>query len=207
MPPAAAKAQPQQSSSNKAKRREDRLDWEELEHAPNVEGMYSFLKPPAIEPPAGESVPVESLPSVSVTRPPLRVSRLRIHYCTRAHDAHTSGEQVLLETLYSLAKDPQYGTQGAYVAVSMAELAERIGMHETNVRMNIRSLIAKKALELVALEDRKKQSARQYRIFPLDEILERRRKAGLEWVIKNRGIHFVDPKTGKPVASETLPTV
>src|SRR5689334_21064171 len=34
------------SSKHKVrKRREDKLDWEELERAPNVEGMYSYLRP------------------------------------------------------------------------------------------------------------------------------------------------------------------
>ena len=33
------------SSKHKArKRRDDKLDWEELERAPNVEGMYSYLR-------------------------------------------------------------------------------------------------------------------------------------------------------------------
>lgn len=175
------------------KKREDKLNWEELESAPNVEGMYSFLKPQAPEPPA----PVP-LPSVSVAPLALRRDKLRIHQCQRVDDAHTSGERILLQTLYELCNDPRYG-DGKHVGVSMAEISERIGMHETNVRMNLRSLAAKLAIELVTLEDRKKQSARQYRLYSPDEILRRRKSAKLEWVVKNRGVHFVDPVTGKPV--------
>ena len=185
---AAAKAQAR-------KKREDKLDWEELEHAPNVDGMYSFLKPP-------EPLPTEPLPSVSVPLEVQRVNRIRVHRCYRVHDAHTPGEQVLLTTLYELAKDANYGQRqpdgSSILAVSMAEISERISMHETNVRMNLRSLTAKLAIDLAALEDRKKQSARQYRLYTPEQILERRAKAGLEWVVKNRGVHFVNPKTGKP---------
>jgi hypothetical protein len=183
---------PAQPSSRK--KREDKLDWEELEHAPNVDGMYSFLKPP----------PSETLPSVSLTPEVRRLpNKLRIHICTRLHDAHTPGEQVLLNTLYELARDPAYGqpvADGSWlVAASMAALSERIGMHETNIRMNLRSLTAKLAIEVTALEDRKKQSARQYHLYTPDQILDRRNRAGLRWVVKNRGIHFVNPETGQPV--------
>ena len=191
---------PATSKASSRKKREDKLDWEELEHAPNVEGMYSFLKDP-------EPLPRETLPTV-VQTPVLTATeihrtndRVRIHRCTRVHDAHTPGEQVLLNTLYELAGNPAYGQKqpdGSHlVAVSMAEISERISMHETNVRMNIRSLTVKLALDLAALEDRKKQSARQYRLYTPEQILERRRKAGYEWVVKNRGVHFVDPTTGK----------
>ena len=188
---------PAATKAHARKKREDKLDWEELESAPNVEGMYSFLKPQAPEPPP--SVPP---PSVSLPGPIQRVNRLRVHRCQRIQDAHTPGEQLLLSTLYELAQDPRYaqpvGDGSWVVSVSMAELAERIGMHETNIRMNIRSLTAKLAIDLAALEDRHKQSARQYRLYSPEQILERRTKAGFEWVVKNRGVHFVDPKTGKP---------
>jgi hypothetical protein len=204
---------PATSKAPSRKKREDRLDWEELEHAPNVEGMYSFLKDP--EPPPRETLPTATRVPVSTASEIHRVNhRIRVHRCTRVHDAHTPGEQVLLNTLYELAANPAYGQKQAdgshLVAISMAAIAERISMHETNVRMNIRSLTVKLALDLAALEDRKKQSARQYRLYTPEQIMERRRNAGLEWVVKNRGVHFVDPVSGKPVTdlrpSETLPS-
>lgn len=204
---------PATSKAPSRKKREDRLDWEELEHAPNVEGMYSFLKDP--EPQPREALPTVSHAPVLTASEVHRVNnRVRVHRCARVHDAHTPGEQVLLNTLYELAADPVYGQKqpdGSHlVAISMAAIAERIAMHETNVRMNIRSLTTKLALDLAALEDRKKQSARQYRLYTPEQILERRRKAGFEWVVKNRGVHFVDPVSGKPATdlrpSETLPS-
>jgi hypothetical protein len=204
---------PATSKAPSRKKREDRLDWEELEHAPNVEGMYSFLKD--VEQQPSEPLPTVPRGPVSTASEIHRIDhRIRVHRCTRVHDAHTPGEQVLLNTLYDLAANPAYGQKqpdGSHlVAISMAAIAERISMHETNVRMNIRSLTAKLALDLAALEDRKKQSARQYRLYTPEQILERRRKAGFEWVVKNRGVHFVDPVSGKPAIdlrpSETLPS-
>jgi hypothetical protein len=209
---------PATSKAPSRKKREDKLDWEELEHAPNVDGMYSFLKDPEPHPrdtlPTVLKVPVLGAAVLTVTEIHRTNNRVRVHRCTRVHDAHTPGEQLLLNTLYELAGNPAYGQKQAdgshLVAVSMAEISERISMHETNVRMNIRSLTVKLALDLAVLEDRKKQSARQYRLYTPEQILERRKQAGYEWVVKNRGVHFVDPASGKPAASlrpsETLPS-
>ena len=48
-----------------------------------------------------------------------------------------------------------------------------------------------------------KEGARVYRIFSFQEILERRRRAGLTHVIRTGAVTFVDPKTG----SKLLPAI
>ena len=119
----------------------------------------------------------------------------RFHRCLRVEDAHTAGEQLLLETLYRLARDPRWGQAepgGAWlVTISMDELARHVRLHRTNVRTNLTKLRAKLAIDLVALEDVREQSSRTYRLYPPAQILARRQQAGLEWVVKNRSVSFV----------------
>lgn len=290
---------PEPSKPARRKTRDDRIDWEELERAPNMKGMLSYLAPMpeealALEPPPSASLPGESeqgdspvsslglsssggaavalapetshspesetipaatlpgetprsetLPGVSVTllgstapteavtrgpqpretlpgasrqEPGADASSLnhlladpffretpttlvpgfgkrRFHRCVRVEDAHTAGEQLLLETLYRLARDPRWGRaepDGAWlVTISMDELARHVRLHRTNVRANLTKLRAKLAIDLVALEDVREQSSRTYRLYPPAQILARRQQAGLEWVVKNRSVSFV----------------
>ncbi len=287
-------------SLNKVRKRtEEKLDWEELETAPNVEGMLSYLRAPlpttvpflpgsvgsdrigrqtlGSEPPgcdkqpsfsqaskkppengvdflpaqsepstrAGEPLATESIPGVTPTCNTLRSDTLpsdiipsdwpltvqsvqplpritpitdvpglgkrRYHRCVFAQEAHTPGEQAVLSGLYRLGKNPRFGrvlSDGSLrVCVSLVELGRQIAMHETNVRVNVRSLIKKLAIEQVRAEDKKQQSAREYHVYTLKQILERRRVAGLEWVVKGRGVQFVPTDAVlKTLPSDTLPS-
>lgn len=196
------------------KRREDKLDWEDLEAAPNVEGMYSYLKG-ASDTRYGESLPRETPPRVAPPGPTRTayvpgVGKRRFHYCQTAQEAHTPGEQTILNALYTLSRDRRWGIPEAsgaiLVGVSMARLAEITGLHETNIRVNLRGLTEKLAIELVANEDRRQQTPRRYRVYMPAQILDRRRAAGLEWVVKNHGVRFVGhEEMTRLLASEALP--
>ena len=73
--------------------------------------------------------------------------------------------------------------------------------------MNIRNLTEKLAIEQVRSEDKKQQSAREYRVYTFKQILERRRAAGLEWVVKGRGVKFVSSdEVSKTLPSDLLPS-
>lgn len=266
-------------SPNKARKRtEDKLDWESLETAPNVEGMLSYLRTPApivvpfpsrtageansSESPPSESPPINSaitesrgtrqpetaLRSHAHTPPPRKplgsdslgsgslhseslgtsapeqlpprmtpttdvpgLGKRRYHRCVFVQEAHTPGEQAVLTGLYRLGKNPRFGQvlpDGSFrVSVSLVELGRQIAMHETNVRVNIRNLTEKLAIEQVRPEDKKQQSAREYRVYTFKQILERRREAGLEWVVKGRGVRFVSQDEAvKALPSDSLPS-
>lgn len=237
------------------KRREDKIDWETLQHAPNVDGMLSYLQRPGgentIASGAGVLIPVDNgvgntsreqqidgsealgsdlhshetnhnevkalepverpLPRFTRTAKFAGVGKRRLHRCALVQDAHSPGEQVVLNSLYRMAKSPRWGrpqVDGSFlVSAGLRDIAEQTCMHETNVRFNLRSLIEKLAIEIVEDEDRKRQTARVYHVFSYKEILERRRARGLEWVIKNRGVRFISKeKVEEILASETLPS-
>lgn len=239
------------STQPRRKRREDKIDWEELQHAPNVDGMLSYLQRPAsndvIAPSSAGTVsngngignasvrhsvyPSESLGSTSLqsdkvsSLPPSEksfprltrstdfpgVGKRHLHRCTLVQDAHSPGEQVILNCLYRMGRSPRWGRSQAdgsfLVNAGLRDIAEQACMHETNVRFNLRNLIAKLAIEIIEEENRKRQTARVYRIFSYKQILERRRASGLEWVIKNRGVRFISrEKVEEILASETLPS-
>ncbi len=239
----------EETKPGKRKTRDDKLDWEEMERAPNMAGMLSYLKPSATtlssDPPPSDSHPSESpmgqtLPNVppsgdsldAASLPPTQagpagtalaldphasstsgkllldplfretpttevpgVGKRRYHRCVTVEDAHTPGEQLLLEILYRLAADPRWGrreSDGTWlIAISMDELSRYVRLHRTNVRNNLHKLRDKLVLDLVALEDVREQSARTYRLYPAEQILARRRSAGMEWVVKNRSVAFV----------------
>jgi hypothetical protein len=139
------------------------------------------------------------------------LGKRRYHRCVFAQEAHTPGEQAVLSGLYRLGKNPRFGrvlSDGSLrVCVSLVELGRHIAMHETNVRVNVRSLIKKLAIEQVRAEDKKQQSAREYHVYTFKQILERRRAAGLEWVVKGRGVQFVPTDVvRKALRSDTLPS-
>jgi hypothetical protein len=242
------------SAQDRPKRRDDKIDWEELERAPNVDGMLSYLRRPdsvevqstphtptaaapaleheeqapqaavqtaASKPRSNDSPPIpvsaplpvpspdNSLPKFTRTTNFPGVGKRRLHRCVLVQDAHSPGEQVLLNTLYRMAKNPRWGrteSEGSFlVNAPMTAIAEQTCMHETNIRANLRMLLEKLAIEIVQAEDRKRQSARVYRVFSFKQILERRRAAGLEWVVKNRGVRFVSTQTAQEIlASDSL---
>ena len=139
------------------------------------------------------------------------MGRRRIRRCILVQDAHTPGEQVVLATLFRLGKQSRWGQAqpdgSCLVSVSLAELSIHAGMHETNVRNNIRSLTEKLAIDLIEREDKKLQSARRYRVYSYKQILERRRTAGLEWVVRSRGVRFISKQEVElSLASESVPS-
>ena len=168
-----------------------------------------------------ESLPSESLGFAPTLEQPLPrmtpttdvpgLGKRRYHRCVFVQEAHTPGEQAVLTGLYRLGKNPRFGQvlpDGSFrVSVSLVELGRQIAMHETNVRLNMRNLIEKLAIEQVRPEDKKQQSAREYRVYTFKQILERRREAGLEWVVKGRGVRFVSrDEAAKALPSDSLPS-
>ncbi|MGH9453437.1 MAG: hypothetical protein ACRD2O_05650 [Terriglobia bacterium] len=191
--------------STQRRRRDDKLDWEEMENAPNVEGMLSYLRAPASASLPSELHGRESLERKVLPGSSLGRKKFRLRRCTEPRDAHTPGEQALLDAFYRLAKDPRWGrlqTDGSFlVSVPLTELAEEAALHETNVRSNLRGLIRKLALEILRPENQKLQSPREYRVYNGGQIMDRRRAAGLEWVIKTRGVTFVSAERGTGITT------
>jgi len=88
-----------------------------------------------------------------------------------------------------------YQGDSRILTIGLRTLAELARMAYSNCKANVRSLVMK-----LAIEERQGFSytdGRTYVVHSFREILRRRKAANLTHVIRNRGVAFVDPVTGK----------
>ena len=127
----------------------------------------------------------------------------KIRKCRLVQDAHSTGEELLYRILWEEAKpDPMNPTGSRSLRMGYAELAAKARMHKTNVRLNLANLKAKLAVEVLEEHSSIDLIPRLYRIFSSREILDRREAAGLEYVIRQKNVVFVNPE-GTPIPQST----
>jgi hypothetical protein len=133
---------------------------------------------------------------------PLRQRPATRHFAIRemrqAQDAHTRAEQHVYECLWANATS--YDEISRSITIGFGAMARLVALSESNARINLRSLIAKLAVEEIAEYNCERSVGRTYRIFDAAEILRRRREAGLRWFMRRTlAVVFVDPATGQPL--------
>lgn len=136
-------------------------------------------------PKVGESVPAKlvapsfgapELQDVYVYRP----NRPTLRPASTAQDGHTHGEQTLFATLWRLSRQSSHGTF-RIISIGERTLATEVPMAYSTVQENLRSLAAKLAIEVRSNGPRQPKT---YIVYPYDEILRRRRAAGLTHVLR-----------------------
>jgi hypothetical protein len=128
--------------------------------------------------------------------PPKRRFAIREMHCPS--DAHTRAEQHVYERLWEIAQP--YDEISRAVTIGFGAMANLVGLSESNARINLRSLLAKLAVEEIGEYNCERSQGRTYRIFNETEILRRRREAGLRWYMRRTlAVVFVDPATGQPL--------
>jgi predicted transcriptional regulator len=164
---------------------------------------------PAVIPPEKQNLPNE--PKLSTTAPPADIAspavnrsslnpRKRIYRCVKVQDGHSHVEQAVYQILWNSGAPQPDGNRVS--RVGLPRLAKEACVHERNIGTIIRRLIAKKAIEIVQREVSDLRASRIYKVYGYRDILERRKKAGLEWVVRGRGVEFVHPDTGIPFPFE-----
>ena len=139
------------------------------------------------------SVPhTDSLKREIYHRPKLRQARL-------AQDGHSHAEQSIYAALWSAGTPDLDGNR--IVTMGLGRLSKVARLSENNCRLNIRSLKKKLALAEVGLEDSRAGIGKTYKIYSYTAILAQRRSAGLEWVIRTKGVKFVE----RPENDESVP--
>jgi hypothetical protein len=176
---------------------------EEVMDSPALRGYDGFLRfrpgapagvPPGSTlptpiPPTGQKPIGELHTSVPVFRPPPRVRR-----AIRAEDGHSIGEQVLYEALWKeAARD---SAESRVIRIGYGGMQSLCGLDKSNCKKNILVLIAKLSVELVDAFSVRRNEGNTYRIYAPDAILRRRHAAGMDWVVRSRGVRFVDPPVG-----------
>jgi hypothetical protein len=151
--------------------------------APNV-GAPEFTEEPARSATAGFFT--LSSPDIIHSRP------LEIREARYAQDGHTSGEQRLYEVLYKLGRP--VAKHANAVTIGERSLASQARMSYSSVQENARSLARKLAIEIRAASS--KNSPKTYVVFSYDEILKRRRSAGLtHYFRRTSAVELVDPRS------------
>jgi len=125
--------------------------------------------------------------------------RPRIRRCAAAHDGHSLGEEVLYQALWKAAGGESTGART--IVIGWRGMSQLCRMTPKNCKINTQRLIRKLALEVLSPYNTPESIGTTYRIFPSEAIVRRRRAAGLEWVVRSRGVEFVDPSTGIPLAA------
>ena len=167
---------------------------------------YEPTSEPAAEPPTSGAIQIGALdwgaPDLSASESSAVESsaldfypkrRTRIREAATVQDGHSLAEQAVYDSMYRAGKP--YQGDSRVLTIGLRTLAELSRMAYSNCKANVRSLVAK-----LALDERPGFSytdGRTYIVYSFREILRRRKAAGLTHVIRTRGVAFVDPGTGK----------
>jgi len=131
-------------------------------------------------------------------------TRLRIRRCTATHEGHSLGEEVLYQALWKAALPETADTR--QIVIGWRGMSQLCRMTPKNCKINTQRLIRKLALEVLSPYNTPESIGTTYRVYSVDAIFERRRRAGLEWVVRSRGVEFVNPATGASILPICAPT-
>ena len=167
---------------------------------PSVSAPASDALPVSVSPTGGDTLPVSESPnSPRVILGSVPSQNRKIRKCRLSQDAHSAGEETLYRILWEEGRPESANPLGSRVVrIGYAELANKARMHKANVRLNLANLTAKLAIEQSGDFSSRDMIAKSYRVLSYKEILERRRAAGLEYVIRQKNVVFVTAH-GEPI--------
>jgi hypothetical protein len=159
------------------------------------------LRPGLHFPPSSSQTAAHAATLFTAAAPPSAEPKKRqfpIREMKLAQDAHTRAEQQVYEYLWQNAK--ALDEVSRTITIGFGAMARMVRLSESNARINVRSLIAKLALQEFRDYNCEKSLGRTYRIFNYSEILKRRREAGLLWYMRRTlAVVFVNPSNGHPL--------
>jgi hypothetical protein len=158
--------------------------------------------PPAKLNPAVNLHPGINLKAAVKSAPDLQVGPKKRNFAIReantAADGHSRAEHDVYEALWREATPQFDGSR--LITIGMLALARLSGLSESNARINLRSLQRKLAVEEHSTFVCENSLGRTWRVFSPEQILARRRAAGLIWYMKRTlAVVFVDPNTGSQI--------
>ncbi|MGI4830988.1 MAG: hypothetical protein ACRYFU_22780 [Janthinobacterium lividum] len=134
--------------------------------------------------------PSSSVQNVSDALTPGR-GRSKVRRCVLAQDGHSLGEEAIYQVLWRGGRQETSDPNGSRaVRMGAADIGYKVNMAKKNVRQNISKLFEKLALEILEDFETISSQPRLYRVYSYKQILERRRVAGLEFVLRNKGVVF-----------------
>jgi hypothetical protein len=177
---------------------------------PQIEASFE-TSPPVIGPVApsvsgrAEIDGAETGGPVSVASPVLTSfpleRKLQIREAKSVQDGHTYGEQVVYEALWKYAT--VVSQEARMITIGFLRMTSIAGLAESNCKTAMAGLVEKLSIE--RLPDTNLAQGRNYKIYSEAAVLARRREAGLTYVVKSRGVVFVDPQTGAHLTTAKTP--
>ncbi len=177
--------------------------------SPITRANLSFLAPmettivePAIPRPSTAAVPAavptieqktqdETTTVVTTTDAAASVaSRIpKVHLCRTVQEGHSPSEHAIYMMLWSIGAAA--GNDARIVQVSLTRLAARVGMTIKNLQLMLRRLEEKKTIALAKQFSYATKAANAYYVYSQEAVLQRRKDAGLQYAIRNKGVQFI----------------
>ena len=120
--------------------------------------------------------------------------RIRIRRCLSTRDGHSLGEEVLYQAIWNASRPETVDSRT--IVIGWRGMSQLCRLTPKNCKINTQRLIRKLALEVLSPYNTPESIGTTYRVYSDQAILRRRHDAGLEWVVRSRGVDFVDPATG-----------
>jgi hypothetical protein len=138
-----------------------------------------------------DTVPV---PGKNKPHNPARYHRPNASAAKHIQDGHSHSEHAVYMALWE-AGEP-HTPDARVVTMGFGAMSRLARLSLNNCRLNIRSLIRKLAIEEIGSEDCENKVGKTYLVYNGATVMKRRKAAGLEWVVRTKGVSFIDPKTG-----------
>jgi hypothetical protein len=116
-------------------------------------------------------------------------ARIKPRLAKIAQDGHSHAEQAVYSALWDSGSADNRGNR--VITIGLGKLSRLARLSENNCRLNIRSLVRKLALEELEEENSRASIGKTYLVYNYSAILQRRKAAGMEWVVRTKGVAFV----------------
>jgi hypothetical protein len=171
------------SAISKKRQSLEPITYDELLNNAGMSGFVSFLEFPA------PAAPILEVPSPSTAR---TSRRSRILKAAAVEDGHSLAEQAVYEALWKIAAPlTDLNDSDRSVRIGYHRLAQITRLSWVSVKANLRSLEKKLAIEVIGSENSASREGKCYLIYARSAIMERRKRAGFEWVRRTRGVELL----------------
>jgi hypothetical protein len=170
--------------ANTNKRRQlEPISYDELLSNAGMSGFVSFLEPAPATESAAALLPLPAKPN----RRPARVRKANV-----MEDGHSLAEQAVYEALWKAGVSENGAEESdRIIRIGYHRLAQITRLSWVSVKANLRSLEKKLAIDVIGSEISAEQQGKMYRVYSRFVVMERRRRAGLDWVRRTRGVELL----------------
>ncbi len=190
--------------TQKKRLRLEPITYDELMSNAGMSGFVSFLETP---PPRPEEAGVDgksNAPDLRVVVGAATATALaplprprtgkqgHIRKANSVEDGHSLAEQAVYVALWKAASPVSESVNAdRTIRIGYHRLAQMTRLSWVSVKANLRSLEKKLAIDVIGSEDSATRQGKCYRVYSPPSILDRRRRAGLEWVRRTRGVELL----------------